>query len=95
MKITNIKVGVEFNRLLSGHPLFAGDNYKLISPCNFFLHEIYRIGVSNKCDFVSYHSEAIKTIFRSFNKGKYKPFLNALEELNLLHSSPTDFLVEG
>lgn len=84
MKITNIKVGVEFDRLLSGHPVFAGDGYKLISPCHHFLQEIYRLAVPREGELVGYHSEAIKTIFRSFTKGKYKPFLDALEELKLL-----------
>ena len=83
MKITNIKVGVEFDRLLSGHPLFAGDNYKLISPCKYFLHEINRIGVSTGDGFVGFRSEEIKRIFRSY-KVKYKPYLDALEELKLL-----------
>ena len=88
MKITNIKVGVEFNRFLSGHPAFAGDGYKLISPCQHFLQEIYRLGVERECDFVDYYSGSIKTIFRSYTKGRYKPFLNAMEELKLLEIKP-------
>lgn len=84
MKITNIKVGVDFNNLLSTHPVFSGgDNYKMIAPAEYLLSRIHQKCVFYKTEYTEMNHEYIKNIFQQYT-GRYAIILEALAELELL-----------
>lgn len=83
MKITHIKVGVEFDALLSTHALFQGKGYKAISGCHHFLLTLFEKSVCLKSKTVEFHSKGIQSIFQDYGVS-YTACVKALESLGLL-----------
>lgn len=82
-KFLNIKIGKELVDLLQSHNLYK-TNWKTISPAFHFLKQIKKQMDKYGRQFISYHSSAIRTIFKNYTGGEYKPYLTALEDLGLL-----------
>lgn len=87
-KFTNAKVGLEFNKVLSAHPLFAS-NYKLISPCHYLLDKINGDCTFRKTEYVPLYSQLIQDLFQAYTTA-YRPVIDALLALDLIEIRPNE-----
>ena len=90
MRLTNIKVSIELNHLLSQQIIFQGENYKAISNCEYLLNRIEWYSGQNKDGWAGIQCKKIENCFKSTNIN-YSDVLLVLEKVGLIHKPRKGF----
>ena len=90
MRLTNIKVSIELNRLLSQQIIFQGENYKAISNCEYLLNRIEWYSGQNKDGWAGIQCKKLENCFKSTNIN-YSDVLLVLEKVGLIHKPRKGF----
>jgi len=90
MRLTNIKVSIELNNLLSQQFIFRSGNYKAISNCERLLNTIEWYSGQNKDGWAGIQCKKLENCFKSTNIN-YSDVLLVLEEVGLIHKPRKGF----
>jgi hypothetical protein len=90
MRLTNIKVSIELNNLLSQQFIFQLKNYKAISNCERLLNTIGWYSGQNKDGWAGIQCKKLENCFKSTNIN-YSDVLLVLEKVGLIHKPRKGF----
>ena len=90
MRLTNIKVSIELNNLLSQQFIFRSGNYKAISNCERLLNTIEWYSGQNKDGWAGIQCKKLENCFKSTNIN-YSDVLLVLEKVGLIHKPRKGF----
>jgi hypothetical protein len=90
MRLTNIKVSIELNNLLSQQFIFRSGNYKAISNCERLLNTIEWYSGQNKDGWAGIQCKKLENCFKSTNIN-YSDVLLVLERVGLIHKPRKGF----